>query len=145
MIAAVATLGAASLAFLVSWFEPTPLDPLAWLILAASTALVVCFPYRVDSVSRSYFLDFDEALLVIALLYLSPQNLVSAMLIGYIAGAIMRRTPAYRILFNTGLRATSPSPRSCPSPCPNPGSSWPMRCSSAPSIRSSTRWESPGR
>lgn len=101
-------LGAMSLAVLVvsQGWGSLPLVPLLGFGLASS--LMCSFPYRVNG-PRPYYLDFQEILLVVALLYLSAPGIVVVLLVGNLAGSLVRRAPLQKILFNTGARASAAS------------------------------------
>ncbi|MEX2535297.1 MAG: GGDEF domain-containing protein [Trueperaceae bacterium] len=87
--------------------EPWPLLP--WLGFTAACAILASFPYRLNRPGESYFLDFDEILLVISLLFFSPPAVVAVLVVGYLLGAMIRSTSARRLIFNAGARTTAAS------------------------------------
>ncbi|HEX7005235.1 MAG TPA: GGDEF domain-containing protein [Trueperaceae bacterium] len=109
LIVSVAAAGAASfLAILFAFGQPEwPLLP--WLGFTAACAVMVSFPYRVDRPGESYFMDFDEILLLVSFLFLEPAPIVAFLSLGFFVGAVVRGISARRVLFNTGARALAAS------------------------------------
>jgi diguanylate cyclase (GGDEF)-like protein len=107
LIVGVALLGLVAFAALFSAVGPEPWPLLPWLGLTAACAVLVSFPYRVNRPGQSYFMDFDEILLVLSLLYVGPAATVAVLVVGYLLGATARHTSTPRLIFNAGARATA--------------------------------------
>lgn len=108
-IAGVGLFGVAAYIALILSFGPQPWPLWPWLALIAACAILACFPYRVNRASEPYFIDFDEFLLVISILYLGPSATVAVLVGGYLLGAVARKTPVQRLVFNSGARAAAAS------------------------------------
>jgi diguanylate cyclase (GGDEF)-like protein len=106
LIVGVALLGLVAFGALFSAVGPEPWPLLPWLGLTAACAVLVSFPYRVNRPGQSYFMDFDEILLVLSLLYVGPAATVAVLVVGYLLGATARHTSTSRLIFNAGARAT---------------------------------------
>ena len=109
LIGTVSSLGVLAFLVVLYWFGPAawPLAP--WLGFTLVCGVMVSFPYRVDRPGESYFMDFDEILLVVSLLYLDPAPIVAFLSLGFFVGAVLRGISVRRVLFNTGARALAAS------------------------------------
>lgn len=110
LILGVGLLGLASFFVMVASFGVEPWPAGAWLGLIAACAALGSFPYRVNRPGESYyFIDFDEILLVLSLLYVGPPATIAVLVVGYLVGAVLRRTSGPRMIFNSGSRALAVS------------------------------------
>ncbi|MEX2541845.1 MAG: GGDEF domain-containing protein [Trueperaceae bacterium] len=107
LIVGIGLLGLVSFGALFSIAGPEPWPLLPWLGLTTACAVLVGFPYRVNRPGQSYFMDFDEILLVLSLLFVGPAATVAVLVVGYLLGATARNTATPRLIFNAGARATS--------------------------------------
>ena len=109
LVSAVFILGLFSFGVVLAAFGSEGWPLLPWLGFVLANAVMVSFPYRVDRPGESYFMDFDEILLLVSLLFLGPAAIVALLAVGFLLGAVVRRISAQRILFNSGARAIAAS------------------------------------
>src|SRR5690625_3059534 len=89
-------------------YDPVIWSPASWLILMLASALLAAVTFRIDRPGReSYYIDFDEFLLVVGLQYLAPPATVAALVGGYVIGAFIRRVPLYKTWYNAASRLTA--------------------------------------
>ncbi len=92
----------------LSLYEPGTGSFTSWTILLLASALLASVTFRIDRPGReSYYIDFDEFLLVVGLQYLAPAATIAALVGGYVVGAFLRRVQLYKTGFNTASRLVS--------------------------------------